>query len=157
MYINSSDAGPAVAQLTVAWSQVATFVTTVEASVGKWLVRNYGIGLTEYCALAQLSSVAEKELRVNELASRIGLNQSSVTRLLGRLEAQGLTYRDTCPDDRRGVYAVIAEPGEVLLNAARPPYEARLADILQRLERNFPHFSAVEVKRVLLTIGDQIA
>ncbi len=64
----------------------------------------HGIGLSEYRALCRLSRADDGELRMQELADLIGLNQSSVSRLVARLESAGLTRRDMCPKDRRGVY-----------------------------------------------------
>jgi DNA-binding MarR family transcriptional regulator len=60
----------------------------------------------------------------------VGLNQSSATRLVSRLEAKGLTRRDVCADDGRGVYAVITEQGEALVRAARGPFEERIGELL---------------------------
>ena len=91
------------------WAEVSVFASLIDARLGKWLTTHHGVGLTEYWALMYLAESPTRELRVNDLAAKIGLNQSSVTRLLGRLEAKGLSLRDTCPHDGRGVFAVITD------------------------------------------------
>ena len=112
------------------WSRVASFVAAVDASLGKWLDDNHRVGLTEYRSLTLIAAVPAKELRVNDLADQVGLNQSSVTRLVGRLEVKGLAQRDVCPADGRGVYAVITKKGEALVANVRRGYAERIAELL---------------------------
>ena len=52
---------------------------------------------------------------MSELADSVLLSRSGLTRLVDRLERQGLLRRESCASDRRGVYAVIthARPGAV--------------------------------------------
>jgi DNA-binding MarR family transcriptional regulator len=143
-----------VRDVSSAWSTVTAFVSAVDASLGNWLVDTYRIGLTEYRALAHLTRAADKELRVNELAQRIGLNQSSVTRLLGRLEAKGLTRRDTCPDDGRGVYAVVTEQGASLVGEARGPYETRVRELLDNASEHYPQLDTHQLSRAFQEVGE---
>lgn len=133
-----------------AWSQLALIVATVDGALGKWLAETHGIGLPEYRAALHLSRAPGRELRITELAQRIGLNQSSVTRLVGRMEAKGLAYRDVCPDDGRGVFAVITERGLGLAREVREPYEARLRELLA--ERH-PQLDLAGIERSLAVIG----
>nr|WP_202511555.1 MarR family transcriptional regulator [Streptomyces sp. SID3343] len=98
----------------------------VEHELGKALQRRHGIGLSEYRALSRLAVAPDGELRMQELADSIGLNQSSVSRLAVRLEADGLTRRDLCPKDRRGVYSVITDDGRTRLTEATATYEDAL-------------------------------
>src|SRR4051794_20676808 len=85
------------------WDGVVTLHGRVENLLAKTLQRRHGIGLSEYRALCRLSRAEAGELRMQVLADLIGLTQSSASRLAVRLEPAGLTYRDTCPKDRRGV------------------------------------------------------
>ena len=87
-------------------------------------------GLTDYRALALLSRASDHELRISDLAVRVGLNQSSTTRLVGRLELKGLVTRDTCPEDGRGVYAVTTKAGLDLAHELATPYSEKLAGLL---------------------------
>jgi DNA-binding MarR family transcriptional regulator len=131
MYMDRPGDGESVSgDASASWSQIVIFASAVEARLGKWLADNHNLGLTEYRALVLLSRAPDRELRVNDLAQQVGLNQSSVTRLLGRLEAKSLTYRDTCPEDGRGVYAVLADRGRAALRESRAGYEAKVAEIL---------------------------
>ncbi|MDO3703401.1 MarR family transcriptional regulator [Micromonospora sp. C28SCA-DRY-2] len=129
----------------------------MDASLGKWLMDAYSIGLTEYRALEHLAQAADKELRVNDLAQRVGLNQSSVTRLVSRLEAKDLARRDLCPDDRRGVYAVITEQGETLVRQVRDSYEERVHELLGAVAAHYPQLDASQVGRALAGIGNLVS
>jgi DNA-binding MarR family transcriptional regulator len=113
-----------------AWDQVVTLHGRVEAELGKVLHRRHGIGLSEYRALCRLATADDGELRMQELSDLIGLNQSSVSRLVARLEAAGLTRRAHCPNDRRGVYTVITDAGRAVQEKAAPTYEETLGGAL---------------------------
>ena len=54
-----------------------------------------------------------------ELADGVLLSRSGMTRLVDRLERDGLLVRDPCSDDGRGTYAVLTDKGESLLDNAR--------------------------------------
>ncbi|ARF57679.1 MarR family winged helix-turn-helix transcriptional regulator [Streptomyces gilvosporeus] len=112
------------------WDRFGTLHTRVEQELAKALQQHHRIGLSEYRALARLAEAEDGELRMQELADLIGLNQSSVSRLASRLEASGLTRRDLCPNDRRGVYSVITEEGRDMQEKARPTYDGALRTAL---------------------------
>ena len=69
------------------------------------LEETHGLPLTHYEVLLYLESAPGHRLRMAELASSVLLSQSGVTRLVDRLERDGLVAREPCPDDRRGLLA----------------------------------------------------
>ncbi|WP_085369490.1 MarR family winged helix-turn-helix transcriptional regulator [Leifsonia sp. NCR5] len=159
MYMNSSSAGNGspTQDSAAAWAQVAALAAAVDATLGRWLVDMHGIGLTEYRAALHLSMSPQQELRISELANRVGLNQSSVTRLVGRMEAKGLVTRDTCPDDGRGVYAVITSAGLDAVTRIRKPFEAKVTEILGNASKEFPQLDLVCIDRSLRTIAQLVS
>lgn len=108
------------------WLRLIQVVANVEAELGKVLQARHGLGLSEYRALEALARSPDSELRMQELASHLRLNQSSVSRMVERLERGGLTVRDLCPDDKRGVYTVLTDKGRARLESAQPDYEQAL-------------------------------
>ncbi|WP_245788768.1 MarR family winged helix-turn-helix transcriptional regulator [Amycolatopsis marina] len=79
--------------------------------------------MSEYAALAALAfSDDGGHLRQQVLADAIPLQQSSLSRLVSRLERAGLTERFHCPNDRRGVYTQITDRGREVVFAARATY-----------------------------------
>ncbi len=76
------------------------------------------MSLAEYDALAQLALAPNHRLRMNQLADRVLLSRSGVTRLVDRLVADGLVARSSCTTDARGAEAVITVTGIQRLRAA---------------------------------------
>ncbi|MCP2169163.1 MarR family winged helix-turn-helix transcriptional regulator [Goodfellowiella coeruleoviolacea] len=91
----------------------------------------YGLSLSEYTALAALQfSDDGGHLRQQVLADAVPLNQSSLSRLVARLEREGLTERYHCYNDRRGVYTQITEKGRRKVHEARTAYLDTLREAL---------------------------
>ena len=67
-----------------------------------------------------LADAEGERLRMGELADRLLLSRSGITRLADRLERQGLIARERCTDDGRGYFAHLTEAGRELVEAARP-------------------------------------
>ncbi|MEV4570755.1 MarR family transcriptional regulator [Nonomuraea sp. NPDC049419] len=112
--------------ITDTWQQVLLLHSHIESRLATALQRRHGVGLSEFRALGHLAASPSSELRMQELADKLGLNQSSVTRLVARLNAADLAYRDLCPDDKRGVYAVVTEAGKARHAEAGRTYEETL-------------------------------
>jgi DNA-binding MarR family transcriptional regulator len=74
--------------------------------------------LGEYSALLQVAEAPGRSLRMNQLATGIFLSRSGVTRLIDRLEADGLIERSSCTSDGRGALAVLTDAGLARLRAA---------------------------------------
>ncbi|MEU8015901.1 MarR family transcriptional regulator [Micromonospora parva] len=140
------------AGVTTSGATVAAFAYAVDASLDGWLGDNYRVGLTEFRALVVLHQEPHKELRVNDLAQRVSLNQSSTTRLVSRLEAKGLARRDLCQGDRRGVYAFITEQGQALAREVREPYEGRIRELLREAPTHFRHLDVRQLGDALSEI-----
>jgi DNA-binding MarR family transcriptional regulator len=84
----------------------------------------HGLPLTQYEVLLYLDAAPERRLRMSELARSVLLSQSGVTRLVDRLQAQGLVVREPCAEDRRVLYARITDEGRRRLARARPTHLA---------------------------------
>ncbi|HEY9881210.1 MAG TPA: MarR family winged helix-turn-helix transcriptional regulator [Leptolyngbyaceae cyanobacterium] len=64
-----------------------------------------------YDVLFTLKEAPDHHLRLSELAEKVLLSRSNLTRLTDRLEKAGLLCRKSCPTDRRGTYAVLTPAG----------------------------------------------
>ncbi|ANN20555.1 MarR family transcriptional regulator [Amycolatopsis orientalis] len=116
----------------LAWDRVLTLHGRIEQELAKALQRRHGLGLSEFRALGKLAATEKGVLRMQELAEAIGLNQSSVSRMVVRLEDAGLTDRDPCENDRRGVYTCITETGRKRYAETEPTYQEVLATALDK-------------------------
>lgn len=68
--------------------------------------------------------------RIQELTSRVHLSQSALSRLIGRLEKDGLVCRGMCSEDRRGVVVELTEAGRERHALVLPIQRAVLARML---------------------------
>jgi DNA-binding MarR family transcriptional regulator len=90
----------------------------------------HGLGVSEYEVLERLATSDKDERRMQELAEAVHLSQSALSRVVARLELDGLVTRGMCPSDRRGIMACITESGRERYEAARPTHRAVLAETL---------------------------
>ena len=92
--------------------------------VNQWLetrlLRGKQIPLHWYDVLVTLEKAPGHRLRMSELADNVVTSRSNLTRLVDRLEKEGLLRRETCPNDRRGSYAVLTDKGAKARLAAWP-------------------------------------
>lgn len=115
------------------WANLSALHAKVGGELEKVLHRRAGIGFSEFLSLVALSRNPIGELRMQELSEVTSLNQSSVSRLVARLERDGLTERRMCEQDRRGVYTGITEEGRRVLAEAVVVYEESLARAFTQL------------------------
>jgi DNA-binding MarR family transcriptional regulator len=80
-----------------------------------------------YDALQALHEAPERRLRHHELADAILLSRSGLSRLLDRLEGEGLIERQSCAEDRRGAHVVLTAAGDGVLRRMWTVHSAVLA------------------------------
>ncbi|GAA2820207.1 MarR family transcriptional regulator [Saccharopolyspora taberi] len=125
------------------WCMAVRLLGRIEAGLDRTLQRRHGLPLSEYRALCALALAADEGgLRMHELAERIGLKESSATRLVMRLERDKLTTRAQGGKDLRGVYARITEEGRLRYAEATPTYRAALGAELDEAAGN-PYLAAL--------------
>lgn len=105
-----------------AWRGFLRVHTSLVKQLDAELERAHGLPLSSYEVLINLQAAQGRRLRMADLAERSLLSRSGMTRLVDRLERQGLLKRDVCVDDARGCFAVLTEAGEDLLARARPTH-----------------------------------
>ncbi len=84
----------------------------------------HGFGLGDYEVLVHLSEAPEQCLRMTELAARVSLSPSGLTRRVDGLVRRGLVRRLPCESDGRGSYASLTEAGLQQLREAAPTHVA---------------------------------
>jgi DNA-binding MarR family transcriptional regulator len=83
------------------------------------LAREHDLPLSSYEVLLFLADSEDGRMRMSELASSVLLSRSGLTRLVDRLERQGLLIRVRCESDARGLFAEITPTGRELFAEAR--------------------------------------
>jgi DNA-binding MarR family transcriptional regulator len=83
------------------------------------LAREHKLPLSSYEVLLFLADAPNGRMRMSELADSVLLSRSGLTRLVDRLEREGLLKRERCESDARGLFAEITPAGRELFDAAR--------------------------------------
>ncbi|MFD6286960.1 MarR family winged helix-turn-helix transcriptional regulator [Streptomyces sp. NPDC060205] len=97
-------------------------------------LHQHGLGASDFEVLDVLAAGASADggnaYRVQEIAERVHLSQSALSRLIGRLEKDGLVERCMCPEDRRGVRVSLTAKGRTLHGEVLPLQRAVLGRML---------------------------
>ena len=106
----------------------------VTRAMNAQLLAEHGLTINDYEALLQLARADERRMRRVDLAERLLLTASGVTRLLDGLEQAGYVDRDACASDRRVTYAVLTDAG---LAKLRETSKSHVAEIRSFFETRF--------------------
>lgn len=117
---------PSIARFTpaelAAWRGLLRAHAALMAELDAELEAAHGVPLSSYDVLLNLADASEGRMRMRDLADAVLLSRSGLTRLVDRLERDGLLCRASCPTDARGAYAVLTDQGRELLTEARPTH-----------------------------------
>jgi DNA-binding MarR family transcriptional regulator len=121
-----------------AFSRLVGAHATLTRALSSELVAKHGLTLNDYGCLLLLSRAEEEGMRRIDLANELQLSPSGITRLLDRLEDQGLVGKGACKEDARVSYAILTEAGLAKLKEAAPGHvgdiETRLGEVLDEEE-----------------------
>jgi DNA-binding MarR family transcriptional regulator len=107
-----------------AWRGFLRTYTTLVRELDDQLTERHGLPLSSYDVLVQLDEAPDGRLRMSALADAVLLSRSGLSRLVTRLERQGLIERAECENDARGSFAAITDQGRERLNEARVTHRA---------------------------------
>jgi DNA-binding MarR family transcriptional regulator len=102
-----------------AWRGLLRTRACVAKRVDSELERAHGLPMSSYEVLHHLAQAHRGRLRMRDLAEHVQLSRSGLTRLVDRLERDGLLDRCSCNHDARGAYACLTDAGRELLQEAR--------------------------------------
>ena len=94
------------------------------------LMVEHDLPLASYDVLVQLAEAPQRRLRMTDLADRVLLSRSGLTRLVDRMTADGLVERETCADDARGMFTVLTEAGLNRLRQTAPTHLRGIEDYM---------------------------
>ena len=130
-----------------AWRAFLQAYSTVMRTLEREMQESEGLTLSWYDILAHLDDAPEGAIRMQFLADSILLSRSGLTRLVDRMVDAGLVTRVTCPEDRRGTYAVITPDGRAALRRAMPGH-------IQGIQEHFlRHMSEEDVRALHSTLS----
>ena len=137
------EAGPAVQAFALLLRAQAVTTRLLSAS----LQEDHGLTINDYEALLVLSTAPDQRLKRVDLAHRLLLTPSGITRLLEGLEGSGLVERAACSTDLRVTYAQLTDKGRATLEAASCGHVASIRTLFEE------HLSEGEIDQVISALG----
>jgi DNA-binding MarR family transcriptional regulator len=113
------------------WRDLLDRHARVNLALEKALQERHQLGVSEFEVLERLAACDQEQHRMQGLADAVHLSQSALSRLIGRLESDGLVNRAMCSQDRRGIFACLTPEGRARYEAARPTQRQLLSELLQ--------------------------
>jgi DNA-binding MarR family transcriptional regulator len=109
-----------------AWRDLMARHAAVNSALERELQDRHQIGVSEFEALEWLAESDKDKCRALELTEALPLSQSAASRVIARLERQGLVTRAMCDVDRRGIFVYLTDAGRERYRDARPTHRAVL-------------------------------
>jgi DNA-binding MarR family transcriptional regulator len=116
------------------WVALLRVHATTTRRFNAQLVADHGLTLNDYEVLLHLARADDRRLRRVDLAQRVLLTPSGITRLVAGLERAGYVERASCASDARVTYAQLTEAG---LKKLREASETHVADINELFRGRF--------------------
>ena len=91
-------------------------------------LEEHRLSAVEFEVLLRLARSPGRRLRMTDLAGQTSLSTSGVTRVVDRMDRDGLVRREACASDRRSSYAVITDGGQARLEEAVPGHLALIQE-----------------------------
>ncbi|ARZ67281.1 MarR family transcriptional regulator [Streptomyces sp. HU2014] len=113
-----------------AWRALLLAHSAAVRAIESDVQRNARIPLTWYDVLLELKGAGPDGLRMNELAERVVLSRTRVSRLVDEMARSGLVRKEQDTTDKRVVWALITDDGRAALRETAPVY-------LEGIERHF--------------------
>jgi DNA-binding MarR family transcriptional regulator len=132
-----------------AWRGLLKVHAAVTRDLDAQLQDEHDLSVSSYEVLMFVADAPDERLRMADLADRVLLSRSGMTRLVDRLAGSGLLKRCAAEDDARGAYAQLTPAGRAKLDGARrthlegvrraflrnlgPEEQQRLGDLWERI------------------------
>ena len=115
------------------WHELAARHARVFGTLECRLQERHKIGVNEFEALEELARAEPNKCRSADLTEAVHLSQSATSRLVSRLEREGLVERAMCEMDRRGIFVTLTEEGRKRYHDAKPTHREVLTETLGAL------------------------
>ena len=118
--------------LVAEWHDLLARYSAVFSTLECRLQERHGIGANEFEALERLAT-CDFKCRSADLTEAVHLSQSATSRLVARLEKEGLVQRALCDADRRGIFVTLTDAGRERYRAAKRTHREVLNEILRNV------------------------
>src|SRR5436305_5404725 len=135
------------AQVLSAWIGLLRGHAELTRAMNARLLAEHGLTVNDYDVLVQLADAPEHALRRVDLAERVVLTPSGITRLLEGLERSGFVSKRRCDTDARVTYAELTDAGLRKLQEASVTHHADVEEMFAG------HFDAQELEALAEMLG----
>ncbi len=125
----------------------------VLAALQSGLEEQFGVPVPWLGVLIRLARSPDYRLRMSQLANEMTMSTSGLTRLVDRIEQAGHVRREACPEDRRGLHAVLTDEGRAVVARAAP---CHIDDIQRHLADALAPGELAQLTNLLRTVRDHI-
>jgi DNA-binding MarR family transcriptional regulator len=139
------------AQRLAVWRSFLESHAVITQALAEELESERELPLNWYDVLVQLGEAGGR-LRMQELAGRLLVNKSSLTRLIDRMATAGLVTRQPCAEDGRGHYAVLTRDGREELRRAAPTH---LRGVQEHFARHLTDTDVTALARVFAKLAQE--
>jgi DNA-binding MarR family transcriptional regulator len=115
-----------------AWRAVLLAQSRAVRAIERDMEAAGAIPLGWYDVLLELNAAPDRQLRMQDLAGRVVLSRTRVSRIVSELEQEALVERQADPDDGRAALATITPAGRAALKRAVPVYLAGIEEHFNR-------------------------
>jgi DNA-binding MarR family transcriptional regulator len=133
-----------------AWRGLLRVHAALTKALDAELVGEHDLPLSSYEVLLFLCDSPDGRMRMSELADGVLLSRSGLTRLVDRMERDGLLRRQRCEDDQRGYFAEVTDAGRELFARARMTH-------LDGVRERFLNHLSSEERRALAAIWEKVS
>jgi MarR family 2-MHQ and catechol resistance regulon transcriptional repressor len=116
-----------------AWLHLIKCSKQVEQAISDLFRNGYSSSLSRFDVLAHLDHVGATGITTSVLGQRLLASKGNISRLLDRMEADGLIARRSCPNDRRVSHVVMTDKGGALFRQMAQDHEAWAEEIFAGL------------------------
>lgn len=113
----------------------------------------HDLSMADYEILAQLSDAPDRKLRMAELAEIAMLSRSRLSHRIRVMEDAGWVRRESCPDDKRGFFAVMTAKGLKAITSAAPDH---VASVRMRFVNKLSKADQVVIAEIFKRVGDDL-
>ncbi|GAA4112618.1 MarR family winged helix-turn-helix transcriptional regulator [Streptomyces hundungensis] len=135
-----------------AWRALLLAHNSAVRAIESDVQRDGRVPLTWYDVLLELKAAGERGLRMQEVASRVVLSRTRVSRLVDEMVRAGLVTKSADPQDKRVSWAAITEEGARALRATAPVY---LRSIRRHFSTHLSDEDAMVIAEALHKVADQ--
>jgi DNA-binding MarR family transcriptional regulator len=132
-----------------AWGTLLRVHAALVPAIDREVHAETNLPLSWYDVLLELTAAPEGRLRMSDLADRVVLSRTRVSRLVDELVVKGLVRKEEHPHDKRSAFAVVTPAGAAEFRNAAPVY-------LRAIETRFAHELTNEELRVIRDLLERV-